>query len=170
MRYHVTVAGRTLIVEISNEGVSVSGQGIDADLATIPDSPVRSLLLDNASHRLVVRGAGSGRWDLSIRGRQLSVDVMDERRRAISELTGAAAAPSGPKSVRAPMPGMVVRVEVAEGDQVSPGQGLLIVEAMKMESELHAETAGRVRRVHVAAGEAVTKDQILVELAPAEDG
>ena len=170
MRYHVTVAGRTLVVEISNEGVSVSGQRIDAKLETVPDSPVRSLLLDDASHRLVARSAGRGRWDLSIRGRQLSVDVTDERTRAISELTGAAAIPSGPKPVRAPMPGMVVRVEVAEGDQVSPGQGLLIVEAMKMENELRAETAGRVRRVHVAAGEAVTKDQILVDLAPAEEG
>ena len=170
MRYHVTVAGRTLIVEISKERVSVSGQRIDAKLETIPDSPVRSLLLDNASHRLVARGAGRGRWDLSIRGQQLSAEVMDERTRAISELTGAAAVPSGPKPVRAPMPGMVVRVEVAEGDQVGPGQGLLIVEAMKMENELRAETAGRVRRVHVAAGEAVAKDQILVEFAPAEDG
>ena len=170
MRYHVTVAGRTLVVEISNEGVSVSGQTIDAELETIPDSPVRSLLLDDASHRLVARGAGRGRWDLSIRGRQLSVDVMDERTRAIREITGAGAVPSGPKPVRAPMPGMVVRVEVSEGDRVSPGQGLLIVEAMKMENELRAETAGRVRKVHVAAGEAVAKDQILVELAPEEDG
>ena len=169
MRYHVTVAGRTLVVEISDEGVSLSGQRIDANLATVPGSPVRSLLLDDASHRLVARGAGRGRWDVGIRGQQLSVDVVDERTRAISEITGAAAAPSGPKPVRAPMPGMVVRVEVAEGDQVSPGQGLLIVEAMKMENELRAETAGRVRRVHVVAGEAVAKDQILVDIAPAED-
>ena len=170
MRYHVAVAGRTLVVEISNEGVSVAGQRIDAKLEAIPDSPVRSLLLDGASHRLVARSAGRGHWDFSIRGRQLSVDVIDERMRAISELTGSAAIPSGPKPVRAPMPGMVVRVEVAEGDQVSPGQGLLIVEAMKMENELRAETAGRVRRIHVAEGEAVTKDQILVDLAPAEEG
>ena len=170
MRYHVVLAGRTLVVEISNEGVSVSGQRVDAKFETIPDSPVRSLLLNDASHRIVARSVGRGRWDLSVRGHRLSVAVIDERTRAISELTGAAAIPSGPKPVRAPMPGMVVRVEVAEGDQVSPGQGLLIVEAMKMENELRAETAGRVRRIHVAAGEAVTKDQILIDLASAEDG
>jgi pyruvate carboxylase subunit B len=169
MRYHVTVADRTIVVDISNEGVTVSGQRVDAKIETIPDSPVRSLLLDDASHRLVARAAGRGRWELSIRGQQLSVDVMDERALSLSELTGGAALPSGPKPVRAPMPGMVVRVEVAEGDQVSPGQALLIVEAMKMENELRAETAGRIRRVHVAAGEAVAKDQILVDLAAAED-
>ena len=53
MRYHVVLAGRTLVVEISNEGVSVSGQRVDAKLETIPDSPVRSLLLNDASHRIV---------------------------------------------------------------------------------------------------------------------
>ena len=169
MRYHVTVAGRALVVEISTEGVSVSGQTIDAEIETIQDGPVRSLLLDDSSHRLVARSTGDGCWDLRIQGWDLEAEVLDERTRAIREMTGSAALPSGPKPVRAPMPGMVVRVEVAEGDQVRPGQGLLIVEAMKMENELRAETAGRVSRVHVSAGEAVAKDQILVDLAPAED-
>ena len=169
MRYHVTVAGRALVVEISTEGVSVSGQTIDAEIETIQGGPVRSLLLDDSSHRLVARSTGDGCWDLRIQGWDLEAEVLDERTRAIREMTGSAALPSGPKPVRAPMPGMVVRVEVAEGDQVRPGQGLLIVEAMKMENELRAETAGRVSRVHVSAGEAVAKDQILVDLAPAED-
>jgi len=57
MRYHVTVADRTLVVEISDEGVSLSGQRIDANLATVPGSPVRSLLLDDASHRRAGRYA-----------------------------------------------------------------------------------------------------------------
>ena len=170
MRYHVTVADRVYVVEISNEGVSVSGQTVVTELDEVPDSPVRSLILDNTSHRLVARSAGSGCWDLTIRGWKLSAEVMDERTRSIREITGAATAPSGPKPIRAPMPGMVVRVEVAEGDQISPGQGLLIVEAMKMENELRAETAGRVRRVHVTEGEAVAKDQILIDVALNEEG
>ena len=66
------------------------------------------------------------------------------------------------------MPGLVVRVEVAVGDRVRPGQGLVIVEAMKMENELRAEAGGRVSAVHVAAGEAVAKDQVLIDLAPEE--
>ena len=64
------------------------------------------------------------------------------------------------------MPGLVVRVEVAEGDEIRPGQGLVIVEAMKMENELRAEVAGRVVKIHVAAGAAVAKDQVLIDLAP----
>ena len=50
-----------------------------------------------------------------------------------------------------------------------PGQGLVIVEAMKMENELRAEAGGLVSKVHVAAGEAVSKDQVLIDLAPTEE-
>jgi pyruvate carboxylase subunit B len=67
------------------------------------------------------------------------------------------------------MPGMVVRVEVAEGDVVRAGQGIVIVEAMKMENELLAEAAAVVRRVHVREGEPVEKDQLLVDLGSVDE-
>lgn len=63
------------------------------------------------------------------------------------------------------MPGLVVRVEVEEGDQVRPGQGLVIVEATKMEDEVRAEVAGEVRAVQVRAGQTIEKDQTLIDLA-----
>jgi pyruvate carboxylase subunit B len=62
------------------------------------------------------------------------------------------------------MPGLVVRVHVQEGDEVQAGQGLVVMEAMKMENELRAAAAGTVKRVHVAPGKAVEKGAILVEL------
>jgi biotin carboxyl carrier protein len=62
------------------------------------------------------------------------------------------------------MPGLVVKVEVAVGDEVARGQGLVVMEAMKMENELKSEGAGRVTRIHVEAGATVEKDQVLVEL------
>jgi pyruvate carboxylase subunit B len=83
---------------------------------------------------------------------------------AIRALAGAGAAAAGPRPIVAPMPGMVVKVEVAAGDTVRAGQGIVIVEAMKMENELRASGAGRVTRVHVSKGDAVAKDQVLVEL------
>jgi pyruvate carboxylase subunit B len=67
------------------------------------------------------------------------------------------------------MPGLVVKVEVEEGERVEAGRGLVIVEAMKMENELKAEAAGVVSRIHVEAGQAVEKDQILVDLAAPEE-
>jgi len=173
MRYHVTVEGRTFEVELGAEGVTVDGTGVAADLAHVNGTDVHSLVMDGASYRLVAARAGGGHrgdWDLYLRGRRLAVEAIDERTRAIREMTGAGSGPSGPRPVRAPMPGLVVKVEVTEGDTVEPGQGLVIVEAMKMENELRAEAAGVVARVHVAPGEAVDKDQILVDFAaPDED-
>jgi biotin carboxyl carrier protein len=65
---------------------------------------------------------------------------------------------------------MVLRIEVAEGDSVSEGQGMIIVEAMKMENELRATGAGVVSRVLVEEGDAVEKDQVLIELTASEEG
>ena len=67
-----------------------------------------------------------------------------------------------PGSLHAPMPGRVVRVAVAEGDQVIEGQVLLVMEAMKMEHSLRSPQVGRVASVRVAAGDQVMADQILV--------
>ena len=78
--------------------------------------------------------------------------------------------PTGPKPLRAPMPGLVVQLEVAEGDQVTSGQGLVIVEAMKMENELKSEGEGTVKRILVEPGQAVDKDQVLVEFETPEEG
>ena len=85
-------------------------------------------------------------------------------------MTGSAGDTLGPKPLRAPMPGLVVKVEVGEGDEVTPGQGLVIVEAMKMENELKAEAPGRIGRILVAEGEAVDKDQILLDFEATPPG
>ncbi|MCE2397612.1 MAG: biotin/lipoyl-binding protein [Gemmatimonadetes bacterium] len=67
------------------------------------------------------------------------------------------------------MPGLVVRIEVKEGDEVEEGEALLIVEAMKMENELRATAAARVARVPVRPGQAVEKGQLLVEFEEAQE-
>jgi pyruvate carboxylase subunit B len=67
------------------------------------------------------------------------------------------------------MPGLVVKIEVEVGDEVRAGQGLVIVEAMKMENELKSEGAGRVAAIHAGVGDAVEKDQILVDLDSLEE-
>jgi|TARA_Y100000780_G_C13332865_1_gene282098 biotin carboxyl carrier protein len=64
------------------------------------------------------------------------------------------------------MPGLVVKVEVQEGDLVEAGRGLLVVEAMKMENSLTAPVGGRIGAIHVVAGQTVEKDEILIDLVP----
>lgn len=163
MRYFVTVGERTFQVELGPEGASVDGVPVDARLAHVEGTEVRSLLLDGDSFRILAQNPEDGRWDLHLRGRRFPVEAVDERTRTLREVTGGSG-PVGPRPIRAPMPGLVVKVEVEEGDRVEAGQGVVIVEAMKMENELKAEGPGVVERIHVAVGEAVEKDQVLIDL------
>lgn len=155
-------------VELGPDGMRVDGTEVAADLVELDGTEVRSLLLDNRSHRVLAARRGRGLWGLHLSGRHIHARVVDERTRAMEEMTGVREGPVGPRALRAPMPGMVVKVEVAEGDLVAEGQGLVIVEAMKMENELKSGGEARVRKVLVAAGEAVEKDQVLLEFDPVE--
>ena len=101
-------------------------------------------------------------------GGGVELEVVDERTRQIQALTGKRAASGGGTMVRAPMPGLVVRVAVAAGQRVDAGTGVVVVEAMKMENELRAPRAGVVETVHVAVGQAVEKGAPLVTLASSE--
>ena len=166
MIYHVSVGDRTWVIDVAGGGIMVDGHAVAVDFARIEGGPVRSLIVDGVSHRLIARRIGKETWDVHVRGRRVRADVVDERTRVIREMTGEGGAPLGPRPIVAPMPGMVVRVDVSEGDTVSAGAGLVIIEAMKMENELRAETDGVVTRVLVKEGEAVEKDQVLIDLGP----
>jgi biotin carboxyl carrier protein len=164
MRYFVTIAGRTLEVELSGGAPVVDGVEMQAEMRALPGSAVRHLLVDGRSRAFVTRrGERQGAWEISIGGERLEVEVVDERTRAIRELTGAGEEVVD-RSIRAPMPGMVVRVEVEQGQRVKAGQGVAVVEAMKMENELKAPADGVVVKVLVSAGQTVEKGSVLVEL------
>lgn len=162
MRYFVTLAGRTVEVSIDDHTVRVDGKPFDAQLAGT--GLLRHLLLDGVSHPLVAtRGEERGQWRIELDGRPYEVEVADERTRAIRAMTGMDRGTRAAPAVRAPMPGLIVRIEVSPGDEVQPGQGIVIMEAMKMENELKADGGGIVARIHVTSGQAVEKGAILVE-------
>ena len=171
MRYYVTVEGRTFEVDLTGEVPRVDGEEVEAELSRVPGTPTRLLLVDGRSHTLVARRGEGDAWDLYLDGERYDGDVIDERTRAIREMTGQTAADLGPRPIRAPMPGLVVSVAVAQGDPVEAGQSVAIVEAMKMENDLKAESDAVVARVLVEPGEAVEKGTVLVEFeAPGGGG
>jgi pyruvate carboxylase subunit B len=172
VKYFVRLGSRTVEVVVEGGRVIVDGDALEAHLAAIPGTPLRHLLLAGESWTVAAQplggpGEGGGpRWALGAVGERVEVEAVDERTRAIQSLTGSkATGPSG-GVVRAPMPGLVVRVEVSEGQHVGAGTPLVVVEAMKMENELRAPRPGRVDKVHVRAGTAVEKGAALVTLAP----
>jgi len=168
MIYHVTVGGRDFEVDVCAEGVLVDGRRVDADLFHAESSPLTGLHLDRSTFPLVAKRATKGRWRVQMRGSTVDVEVVDERTKAIRDMVGIGASPAGPRPIVAPMPGLVLRVEVAEGDRVDAGQGVVIVEAMKMENELRALSSGTVTRVHITEGQVVERDQVLMEFAAAD--
>ena len=166
MKYVVDVAGRTVEIELDGDVVRVDGVPVHARLAELPGTPIVLLTVESEVHRVAVaRGDTRGKYSLSLDGRRYDVEALDERTRAIRELSEASAAPAGPAPLIAPMPGLIVRVNVAPGDSVRAGQGLIVMEAMKMENELRASAAGVVKSVRATPGTAVERGTVLVELA-----
>jgi biotin carboxyl carrier protein len=169
MKYFVTLRSRTYEVDVAGAHVTVDGERLDAHLAAVPGTPLHHLLLAGNSWTVAAQAlerTTSQRWALGAAGERFEVDVVDERTRQIQALTGTSRTASGSGIVKAPMPGLVVRVEVTAGQRVDAGSGLVVVEAMKMENELRASRPGVVETVHVAAGQAVEKGAPLVTLGP----
>jgi biotin carboxyl carrier protein len=115
--------------------------------------------IDRAGHRRVEVVVDGWRFEFQVE----DADRADLRARATRG--DAAAGPSGPLEIRAIIPGRVAAVSVVEGDEVTAGQALLIVEAMKMQNELKAPRAGRVSRVGVADGSTIEIGDLLVVIS-----
>jgi acetyl/propionyl-CoA carboxylase alpha subunit len=164
MRYFVTIAGRTVEVDLSGPEPVVDGVPLPARLAEISGTRVRHLMVGVESHALIAEpGERSGAWRLTLRGRTVLAEVVDERTRAIRSMIGSAAV-AEKNVVTAPMPGLVVRIPAEVGQTVTAGEGLIVVEAMKMENELKAPAGGVVVSIEVVPGQPVEKGTVLIVL------
>jgi biotin carboxyl carrier protein len=169
VKYRIEIAGRTLEASVTADTVELDGVAHTARIGAVGTSPIRIMVLDGRSYEVVaVPGGERGTWRLSLRGERVDVDVMDERRHAIRATLGRSGPAASGGRITAPMPGLVVRVLVEEGQVVPAGAGVVVVEAMKMENELSTGVAGRVRTVHAVPGAAVDKGQVLVEIEASE--
>lgn len=172
MKYFVTLRARTYEIDVGGGRVSVDGEPFEAHLAAVPGTPLYHLLLAGSSWTVAAQplaenaGIAPLRWALGAVGERFEVEAVDERTRQIQALTGRGRAPAAGGVVKAPMPGLVVRVEVVVGQRVEVGAGLVVVEAMKMENELRAQRAGVVETVHVTPGQTVDKGAPLITLGP----
>ena len=166
MKYVVQLNDQRHTVSIEPDGVRYENEPMArGELSDIEGSPVRMVKLGTHVYRVVSeKRQGRGRYTLWVDGYRFEVEALDERTRAIRDLSAANAAPTGPAPIIAPMPGLIVRVNVSVGDRVEAGQGIVVMEAMKMENELRATAPGTVQTIEVAAGTAVEKGALLVSL------
>lgn len=123
----------------------------------------RSLVFCDGRRYDVITCFSGGRWHVSVDGLATSFILEDERSLRRHALAGKLSQASG--NVKTPMPGRVVKVLVKIGDSVQPGQGVVIVEAMKMENEFKASSAGVVTEILVNPGETVDAGKVLIKIA-----
>lgn len=165
VKYVVELNGQRREVDINGPTAVLSGREVAVRLDTVEGTPIRLVRVGDEVHRVVVqRLGGRGRYTLSVDGYRFDVEALDERSRNIRDITGASAKHSGSPPIVAPMPGLVVRVNVAVGDTIPAGHAAVVMEAMKMENELRSLVGGRVKAVHAQAGATAEKGEILVEL------
>lgn len=157
MKRTVEIEGRTVVVEITKDGVQVDGKAVDAKLGGEPGTAIRTLIRGRTTTPLHAQPTDvPGSWLLSVDGFRLSAQVLGPRDIALRASGGKKAAAGG-GTLKAPMPGLVVRVLVEEGASVVAGQPLVVVEAMKMENQLKATGPGVVTKIHVTPGARVEK-------------
>jgi len=161
VKYFADVGDHTFEIEITEDGVLVDGEPIAVDLRQSGVSQLYSLLLDGASFEMIIEETQQS-FDVTLRGEQLRVQVEDERTRRLHGGREGPALPQGDLTIRAPIPGLIVKVMVQDGDEIIEDQPLMILEAMKMENEVRAVRSGVVRKVEVNAGQSVEQDAVLI--------
>ncbi len=125
------------------------------------DPGLYSLLIEGRSYEIDLLKVEDALMVL-VDGQPFRVEIQEERERRLRVAVGKGEIKGGKRTVAAPMPGKVVRLLVRPGDAVRPGDGLVVVEAMKMENELKAPAAGTVKEIRVEEGKAVSGGDVLL--------
>lgn len=162
MKYVTTVGDQSYVIEVLDENhILVDGKPFEVDFQNVGNQPVYSLLLDGLSYEASVY-QGDESWQVLVHGRLYEANVEDEREKRLRLSQGSQVADREEFHLKSPMPGMVISVPVAEGQEVQKGDVLVILESMKMQNELKSPKAGVVTRMRVRAGDGVEQRQTLL--------
>jgi len=162
MTYDIIVDGKTHHVELTrgerNWRCKVDGQEIEAD-AALTAHDVLSVLLGDKAYEIKRERSLQGDLHLIIGSARYAVEVQDPR--SLRARRAVAGADAGPQKIKAPMPGKIVRLLVTEKAEVKAGQGVVVMEAMKMQNEMKSPKAGRVQKLLTAEGSTVNAGDTL---------
>ncbi len=169
MNYEVSEKkGETLRIGLRETGegqyeVTLGDETVHLD-AVRSGPTIYSIIEDGQQFEAMVDERGAHGFEVLVGGRLFHLESLDERTKLLA--SSALAVTSGPQTVEAEMPGKVVRVNLAPGDAVSEGQGVVVVEAMKMENEIPSPIDGVVKEVAVSEGQTVEAGARLFVVEP----
>src|ERR1044072_3923456 len=160
MRYEAEIDGQPISLELDEKDGRVSarvGEGqYDLEVER-PEDGVYLLLAGDKVYEVRVSIPQKGSLEVALRGQTFAVRIIDRKHLRV----GAEHHEDGRKQLVAPMPGKIVRILQNEGDEVESGQGIIVVEAMKMQNKIKSPKSGRVVAIRVSEGDAVTANQVL---------
>ncbi len=156
MNYYVNHEGEELLVSVEETGVAhfkvmVGEEEVSVDAHRVADN-TWSVIIDNQVYEIDLFFQEED-VDLLINGDTYSLRVLNEQKRALRGVQDAAE--GGKQLITAPMPGKVVKILVKEGEEVDEKQGVIVIEAMKMENEFKSKSSGKVKELFVAEGDVV---------------
>lgn len=164
MKYIAEVSGEQYEVEIlSQTRISVNGEIFEVDFRSPAGQPVFSLLVSGRSFEAYV-SPNDDAWQVLLYGDLYDVTVEDERERRLRVANDSQVSDSGAFQLKAPMPGLVVDIPVAEGQEVAQGDVLVILESMKMQNELRSPKDGVVSGITVNNGDNVEQKQLILSV------
>ena len=168
MIYEVSEDGETLRVELAEVGEGVydltfEGETVRVDAAK-SGRTIYSIIENGKQFEAMVEERGAHGFDILVSGRLFHLEAVDERSKVLAQQARVVA--EGPQSVEAQMPGKVARVHVAAGARVVEGQGVVVVEAMKMENEIVSPIDGIVKEIPVSEGQTVETGAVLFVVVP----
>lgn len=160
MKYEAEIDGQPISLELDEKdgrvAAEVGGRHYDVEVQH-PEAGVYLFFLGHQIYELRVSDSEKNSLEVGVRGQTFDARIIDRKHLRV----GADPHEDGRKQLVAPMPGKVVRVLLVEGDEVESGQGVVVVEAMKMQNEIKSPKSGRVVAIRVSEGETVTANQVL---------
>jgi biotin carboxyl carrier protein len=164
--YQVTLGERIVRVQLRRDGDRVlvrvdDGEEREVQLETV-HGPLRSLVLGDRSVELMAARIDGDGVRLAVDGLEFHAEVIDEVRARLASVAGARAVSHTRRELRAPMPGLLVKVLCQVGDEIQAGQPLVVLQAMKMENELALPRGGTIASIGVEPGQSIEQGQVLV--------
>lgn len=164
MKYITSIGEREYIIEILDDGmITINAEALRVDFQEIGAGRVYSLLIEGRSVEAYIYPAQHG-WQVLLNGRIYPARVEDEREHRLRSSIGDERQEGGEIALKAPMPGLVVAVQVSDGQNVDKGEVLIVLESMKMQNELKAPRGGQVTRIRVSSGDRVEQHDTLLIL------